>query len=74
MNERELLIAKLRARGVSENAIKKILAFYQDLCPLYKKFIKKLKARGELDSELRKAGLTEIALRKRIIDIYRKKA
>jgi len=34
MKERDIVIAKLRARGVSEKAIKEILDFYKDLCSI----------------------------------------
>ena len=34
MTEKEIVIAKLRARGVSEKAIKEIVEFYRDLCPI----------------------------------------
>ena len=34
MSEKEILIAKLRARGVSEKAIENIIEYYRDLCPI----------------------------------------
>ena len=41
-------------------------------CPLYKKFIAKLKRRGELDLKLRKIGFTDPQVRKRILTILDK--
>ena len=41
-------------------------------CPLYKKFIAKLKARGELDLKLREIGFTDPKVRKRILTILDK--
>ena len=43
-------------------------------CPLFKKFIAKLKARGELDRKLRKIGFTDPKVRKRILTILDKEA
>ena len=36
-------------------------------CPLFKKFMAKLKARGELDRKLRKIGFRDPKVRKRIL-------
>ena len=43
-------------------------------CPLYKKFIAKLEARGELDRKLRMVGITDGDVRKKILSFYAKKA
>ena len=34
MTEEEIVKAKLRANGVSEKAIKSIIEYYRDLCPI----------------------------------------
>jgi len=43
-------------------------------CPLYKKFIAKLEAKGELDRKLRKVGITDRDVRRKILAYYEKKA